>query len=480
MQFTTYGFVLVVLPLTVLGYFLLGRWGKRPAQIFLILLSMALYACGGWEGMAVFAFSTAVNILLCLTMKKKPKWVRWCLWLGVTVQLGLLAAFKYLYFFAGIVSGVTGHTFSLPDWALPLGISFFAFQQISYLADTAAGKTKDNSLTDYLLYITYYPKLLMGPIVRQNQLLEQFRRDGSHRINSQNLVNGLRQFVFGMAKKVILAETFAGAAAFLKNGEATSMELILAALAYTFQIYFDFSGYTDMATGFSRMLNIELPRNFDSPYWAMSLRDFWKRWHMSLTRFFTDYIYIPLGGSRKGNVRMILNTMLVFTISGLWHGANWTFVLWGILNGALSLFDRLTEKKRERIHPAMQWGLTFSAVTLLWVLFYADSIGQFVHIVARMFSFADTSVSEAFLNCFVNPELHLLMTMSGFVTIMNLIRGLPMLLYYGLAFGICLGCENTSRRSSRMSLGGAAALALLLAFCLSCLSRTSVFVYNNF
>lgn len=258
------------------------------------------------------------------------------------------------------------------------------------------------------------------------------------------------------------------------------MELILAALAYTFQIYFDFSGYTDMATGFSRMLNIELPRNFDSPYWAMSVRDFWKRWHMSLTRFFTDYIYIPLGGSRKGNVRMILNTMLVFTISGLWHGANWTFVLWGILNGALSLFDRLTEKKRERIHPAMQWGLTFSAVTLLWVLFYADSIDQFVHIVARMFSFADTSVSEAFLNCFVNPELHLLMTMSGFVTIMNLIRGLPMLLYYGLAFGICLGCENTSRRSSRMSLGGAAALALLLAFCLTCLSRTSVFVYNNF
>lgn len=480
MQFATYCFILVILPLTILGYFLLGHFGKLPPQVFLVLLSVSLYACGGIKGLLVFLVSILVNALLCWEITHSPARKKLLLWTGIALHVGLLVVFKYLGFFAGIAAALCRISISVPGLVLPLGISFFTFQQISYLADTASGKTEGNSLLDYLLYITYYPKLLMGPIVRQDKLLGQFRQEETYRINSENLVKGLQQFVFGLAKKVILADTFAGASAFLSMENATSMELILASLAFTFQIYFDFSGYTDMATGFSQMLNITLPQNFDSPYWALSIRDFWKRWHMSLTRFLTDYIYIPLGGNRKGKIRMMLNTMLVFLISGLWHGANWTFLLWGILNGALSLFDRATEKSRQHIHPAMQWMLTFAAVNVLWMLFNSQNIHHFIHFLGKMLTFGDTSIGDTFLQYFETPELVALLELPGFLQLRNMIRGLPMLLTYGLAFTICMSCENTTRRKYRMGTCNAILMALLLVLCLTCLSQAAVFVYNDF
>lgn len=480
MQYSTYSFILAALPLTVCGYFGLARFGEETARWFLILLSLALYAWGGWEGLLWLCVSILVNILLMLAMGRWEKGRRGLLVLGVVFHVGLLVAFKYLGFGAEILGRLLGIRFRVPGFVLPLGISFFTFQQISYLVGAFRGQTRENTLAEYLLYITYFPKLLMGPITEQSLLLEQFRQPENRRVNWENLFLGLHQFAIGLAKKVLLADTFALGAAFLHRVEATSMELLLASLCYTFQIYYDFSGYSDMACGFSRMLNIRLPRNFDSPYKAMSIRDFWKRWHMSLTRFFTTYLYIPLGGSRRGFARMAGATMLVFAVSGLWHGANWTFLFWGILNGCLCLLERVTEKRYASLHPAVQWGLTFCVVNALWILFQADSISQWVHVLARILSFENTAVGEEFLRAFLTPEIRLLLTLPGFRTANNYIRGLAMLAFLGLGFFLNLGCENVERTGERVSVFRAVGTALLLALCLSMLSSTVVFVYNRF
>lgn len=303
MQFHSAAFLLLAMPAAVVGYFLLGKWGRKPAQLFLILGSLVLYAQGGYKGLCLLCCSIAVNGLLCLWMKRASKSRTLILWLGIAFHIGLLFVYKYLGFAGEILGSVLGRGIPMPQLALPLGLSFFSFQQISYLADTYRGKTNGNTVLEYLLYSTYFPKLLMGPIVRQDALLGQFRAAEACRPDPDRIAAGLQRFAYGLFKKVILAELFAGPASWLGTSDATAAELILAAVGYGFQIYFDFSGYTDMACGFSEMLNITLPENFRSPYQALSIRDFWKRWHITLTDFFTDYIYIPLGGSRKGKLR---------------------------------------------------------------------------------------------------------------------------------------------------------------------------------
>lgn len=480
MQFHSYAFLLIALPGVTLGFFLLSRMGRRAGQLFLILASLSMYAQGDVRGIPVLLLSIAGNALLCRVMLRREKLRRAALVSGLVLHIGMLLVYKYLGFGTEIWNRLLGGELQPPEMYLPLGVSFFTFQQISYLLDTYHGKTRDNTPLEFLLYSTYFPKLLMGPIVRQEQLLHQFRQPETYIWNPENGIQGIRRFTLGLFKKCILADTFSAAAAFVFRDTASSMELLLAVLAYTFQIYFDFSGYTDMAAGFSRMLNIRLPQNFDSPYKAMSMRDFWKRWHMSLTRFFTDYLYIPLGGSRKGTLWLWCNTLLVFALSGLWHGAGGGFILWGVLNGLLSLSDRYTEKYRMDIHPAMQWMLTFAVVNVLWLLFQTGSVEQWLRVLVRIVSLGDTSISDGFLQVFAKPELEVLFGLPLLHRLRDMTRGLYMLLTYGAAFWICLGCENTDRRTDSVSVPGAIGTALLLAYCLTCLQTDSIFVYNNF
>lgn len=221
--------------------------------------------------------------------------------------------------------------YSFKELFLPLGISFITFQQIAYLVSVYREELKEPSVVDYLVYILYFPKLLMGPLAEPIDFMGQLNDAATKKVNGDHTAQGLKLFSFGLFKKMILADTFA--TAFIWGQEnisaLTSVDCILVMLSYTFEIYFDFSGYSDMAVGVSRMLNITLPMNFNSPYKAVSIRDFWKRWHISLTNFFTKYIYIPLGGSRKGKAATYLNTMVVFIISGVWHGAGWSFIVCG-------------------------------------------------------------------------------------------------------------------------------------------------------
>ena len=480
MQYSTYLFILVALPLTVCGYYLFARLGRKAANLFLIGASLCLYAYGGWKGLLWLCVSIGVNSLLLPAMKRWKKGTKALLWLGIAFHVGLLFVFKYLNFAAQTVNLMLRTAIYPPSLALPLGISFFTFQQIAYLVDASRGQREGDSFLDYVLYVVYFPKLIMGPIAPAEDLIPQFHQESRLRFRQEQFSAGMQQFTFGLFKKAVLADTFASAAVFLTMEEASALELILMMLAYTFQIYFDFSGYSDMALGFSRMLNIDLPMNFDSPYKALSIRDFWKRWHMSLTAFLTRYIYFPLGGSRKGKARTYLNTIIVFLISGLWHGASFGFVLWGLLNGLLSVFERMTEQYRKYIPKVLQWLLTFGVINVLWLLFQNGSTTEWIGRLTKILAFADTNICSGFYERFLTPEIQLLLRLLRLDMGLLWVRRAVLGLFYGGSLLLCLVPENTCRREYGMTARSAILTALLLVFCLTCLSKNAVFVYNQF
>ena len=283
-------------------------------------------------------------------------------------------------------------------------------------------------------------------------------------------------------KKMVLADTFAKGVAwgFANLSSATSGDLFLVMLFYTFEIYFDFSGYSDMAVGVSEMINITLPMNFDSPYKAGSIRDFWKRWHMSLTSFLTRYVYFPLGGSRKGSIRTYLNILIVFLVSGLWHGANWTFILWGCIHGVLQIIERIFDKPLRRQHEPMRYFCTFLAVNLLWLLFRSDSVAQWGDMLGTMFSFQNMAVSDGLIHSFVLPETIFLTDIFDVFGLNSLVRGLPMLVITVSAFLICLVPENNYRNMRKLNAVNLLLCAGAFVWAFLCLSSESVFVYFNF
>lgn len=365
---------------------------------------------------------------------------------------------------------------------MPVGISFFTFQQIAYLVSVYRKELSSVNLLDYLVYITYFPKLLMGPLMEPVDFLQKFHDPDRKKINWDHLACGIKIFSFGLFKKVMLADTFAKAVAWgYGNLEAaTAMDWLLVMLFYTFEIYFDFSGYSDMAVGVSEMLNIRLPINFDSPYQALSIRDFWKRWHISLTKFFTKYVYIPLGGSRKGKLFTYLNTMIIFIISGIWHGANWTFLLWGVLHGLLMVFDRIFERAEQKIFEPLRWGVTFFVVNVLWLLFRSDSISQWKQILKTIAHLSSTAISDGLLSTFVLPESTFLTDMLHLGVLVNGIRGFWMLVFAGGALLLCLVPENNYKKLEQNSAVTMVLAAVAFVWSFICLSAESVFVYFNF
>lgn len=483
MQFNTYIFVLAFLPITIVGYFLCGKiQGQALQRIFLILTSLLFYGFGGIEAFMWFIFSSIFNYLTMIVLKKKVGRKPIILWGNIFGNIALLFYFKYLNFVLVSTNTFFHTSFHCKNLILPLGISFFTFQQISYVLDSYHGKNVYQSFGDYMLYITYFPKILMGPIVKPQDLLAQFYDPANQKPNTENLALGIQKFNIGLFKKVLLADTFSKAVTwgFDNVQTASAIDLVIVMLAYTFQIYFDFSGYSDMAIGISQMLNIVLPQNFDSPYKAYSIRDFWKRWHMSLTGFLTEYIYIPLGGSKKGKLHTYLNTMIVFLISGIWHGANWTFILWGILHGALSVFDRITEKHRNQIHSAMQWMATFAAINVLWLLFRADNIYQWFTMLVHMVMLQNTTISNDLIAAFMQPELVFFLKLAKLEFLCDKIRGFPMLLYIVGALVMCLCFDNSNQKEYKNSSLSAVLSAALFVGCLTCFGGEAVFLYNNF
>ena len=477
MLFNSYVFILAFLPLTLLGYYLLGRLPERIPlnKLFLVLASFVFYGYNNPRYVPIIVCSILVNYALSQGMLiARRKCIRLPLMLlGLALNLGVLFYFKYHDFFVSNMNSAFGLHFALNNLALPLGISFFTFQQLSYVIDSYKRTVPRYNILDYALFVTFFPQLVAGPIVLHSEIVPQFADPKNRRFNFDNFAPGLYAFALGLFKKVIVADTFGvaveagfGAAQTLNTAEAWFV-----ALGYTLQLYFDFSGYCDVATGVALMFNIKLPLNFNSPYKSLNIREFWQRWHMTLSRFLTNYIYFPLGGSRKGTVRTCINLMIVFLASGLWHGAGWLFLLWGLLHGLASVLYRLFRRQYDALHPALQWLLTFGFVVVAWVFFRATSLADAMAILKSMVMMNFGPLRSEITSAFALP--------GGFHPGYN---ALYMLVWYAASLFACLGMRNTYEKTMafRPTLANACSTVILILYCVLSLSGVSVFLYFNF
>lgn len=562
MLFNSYVFVFVFLPCVMFLWYGLNRLGwHKLAQIALAGLSLVFYGYGHPEYLIVILSSVAGNWCISALMavreknmrkedpcgnqyvqtipkkpedenksgiryvehvtetgQKKPengkniaaqKRIRIFLGIiGIIFNVGLLFYFKYYDFFVFNVNRVTGAGLELKHIALPLGISFFTFQQISFMADRMMGKAGHYKILDYINYVTFFPQLVAGPIVNHKDLVPQFQKIADNRQVSrkgnmvcERLEKGLALFVVGLAKKVLLADKLGGVVdiAYADVAGLDTASAFVVMLAYTFQIYFDFSGYCDMAVGLGWILGIELPKNFDSPYKSKSVTEFWRRWHMTLNAFFVQYIYIPLGGSRKGMLQKLRNTMIVFLISGIWHGAAWTFVVWGVAHGCMICLENIVEKRtpnrhkkrnandstvRRKSFEKLHWFVTFSFVNLAWVLFRSGSLSQALLFYRKLFSFLWTGklweIAESLAASWNYPGLLIFQQIWGTGTeryYYLFLSGL-LLLVAGL---LCMGknayewIETKESGAGRMWL-----LAFLFMLCVISFSGVTTFLYFNF
>ena len=388
MLFHSQLFLLAFLPVALIGYY--GLASRRSARIWwLIVASFAFYGYWDFRLIPLLAGSIVVNWTLAQTHARFP--LRHLVAIGVALDIELLGLFKYADLAADSAAWLGGWEHRQWSIILPLAISFFTFQQISYLVDLGRGKAPTYRFHEFALYICFFPQLIAGPIVRHNEIIFQFsqapKRDGL----DERLSRGLTMFVVGLGKKVLLADqlgkladpVFAEAAA---GGALSTAEGWIATWAYTFQLYFDFSGYSDMAIGLALMFGFTLPINFDAPYRATSILDFWRRWHMTLTRFLRDYLYIPLGGNRFGPARQIAAMVATMLLGGLWHGAAWTFVIWGGLHGLALAVNHAWRRAGLRLPWGAGWALTVSFFALSLVLFRSESLGVTIEILTVMFA----------------------------------------------------------------------------------------------
>jgi len=359
MLFNSYQFIFLFLPITLLGFHLLGKEGyNRTAIAWLVGASLFFYGWWNPAYLALILFSIVFNYGVGVSLGYAPNSPKKksVLFLGVASNLGLLGYYKYANFFIENINVITGAEIVLDQIILPLAISFFTFQQIAYLVDVYRDKVKEHNFLHYCLFVTFFPQLIAGPIVHHKEMLPQFAQAITYRLRAKHLAVGFTIFVIGLFKKVVLADGIAVYATPVFeiaefNVALTFFEAWGGALAYSFQLYFDFSGYSDMAIGIARMFGIRLPLNFNSPYKAISIIDFWRRWHLTLSRFFRDYVYIPLGGQRKGEIRRLVNLAITMLLGGLWHGAGWTFVFWGGLHGLFLVINHIwSNAKIKMVH----------------------------------------------------------------------------------------------------------------------------------
>lgn len=503
MLFNSYIFIFLFLPIALIGYFGLNKIGKFTlAKYFLVGMSLWFYAYFNISYLWIILASIITNYLVHRTIlsnkiqRKHLILKKGVFFVGILFNIGLLFYYKYFNFFVDNVNDIFDLSFHVETILLPLGISFFTFQQIAFLVDTKRGEVDRQPLCDYMLFVTFFPQLVAGPIVSHREMLPQFANQENKRFDTANMYNGFRIFVLGLSKKVLLADIIGQAVnwGYENISVVKGWAAILLVLFYTLQIYFDFSGYCDMARGLGYLFNYKLPFNFASPYKARNIIDFWNRWHMTLTRFFTQYVYIPLGGNRKGIVRTYINVFIVFFISGIWHGAGFTFILWGVLHGLFNVFTRIYHKLMDKVsYPGKDsifWGevrvvlsiaMTFVCVGILWVFFRADSVSQAMTLLTQLFDFEAYSVVEKLAEPFVTLEIWYIFKVLGLDSI-SFINYIPMCLYMGLSLWLIWGCKNIaeSEETHKPTTAGCVLLSGLLVYCIVSLSNVSTFLYFNF
>jgi alginate O-acetyltransferase complex protein AlgI len=502
MLFNSYTFIFAFLPLTLLVFWWLAAHApRRVAIVWLIVASIFFYGWYRYENLLLLGVLLVLNYWagVYLGRHSGARRAKAVLVLGIMMNLGTLGYFKYANFFIDAVNRLFPTGWSPAAIVLPLGISFFIFQKIAYLVDAYRGKARGYSFIDYCLFVTFFPQLIAGPIVHHAEVVPQFSRQ-SYRPNAEDFSVGLTQFFCGLFKKVLIADRMALYASPIfesaaGGGSPGFIDAWIAALAYTFQLYFDFSGYSDMALGLGRLFGIKLPQNFASPYKAVNITEFWRCWHMTLSRFLRDYLYIPLGGNRQGPARRYVNLMLTMLIGGLWHGAGWNFVVWGGLHGLYLVIHHAWRAFRSKSAVAARpsglagiiggRALTFLAVVLAWIFFRAADTETAGRMLAAMFGSSGFTARSAFELATVLPAL-------GVVAL--IVWGLPntqeWLARYQPALGLAAAEKEAAPRRGLVAFWSrlawqpnplwAVLLAALAVFTFTQMSNVSEFIYWQF
>jgi alginate O-acetyltransferase complex protein AlgI len=408
MLFNSYEFLFVFLPIVIAIFFLLARWDRLGAAAWLSFSSLVFYGYWSPKYVPLLLGSVVFNFYVgrAIAVRAESGAGRALLILGVAANLLLLAFFKYCDFFVTAVNDAVGSHIALLGIVLPIGISFYTFTQIAFLADASRGLVREYRFVHYLLFVTYFPHLIAGPILHHSEMMPQFAAAAPYRLSTRSCSLGLTALSIGLAKKVLIADQFAAIVSpiFAAAHHGTQIRFAaawLGAWAYAFQLYFDFSGYSDMAIGISKLFGIDLPVNFTSPYKATNIIEFWRRWHMTLSRFLRDYLYVPLGGNRHGTIRRYLNLMATMLLGGLWHGANYTFVIWGGLHGTFLAINHGWRAMRPAAAASGLWRdvggtfVTMCCIVAAWVWFRADDVASAMNLSRGMLGFSGIAVHDS-------------------------------------------------------------------------------------
>lgn len=416
MLFNSLAYFCLFLPIVVLIFFVFNSLKLTHAStVWLILASLFFYSFWKLSYLPILLLSIAVNCVFgryLLRENQRPinlsqKNRKYLLTLGIVFNVSLLGYFKYYDFFVINISQLLPQiNLDTINIALPLGISFFTFQQIAYLVDCYRRQVKKHSVLSYFLFVSFFPQLVAGPIVHHKEMMPQFSRIRGNIIQWENVYVGLFLLGIGLFKKVVIADTFA---IWVNQGYGSPSTLLfsqawIVSMSYTIQLYFDFSGYTDMALGAARLFNIHLPKNFNSPYKALSIQDFWRRWHITLGRFLRNYLYIPLGGNKKGRTRTYLNLIITFLLGGIWHGAGWTFVAWGAAHATAICLHRLWQKNGMRLPTVVAWLITILFINTTWVLFRAPDMKSAITIISSMYTPSMQDLTGLFPSIFLSLD----------------------------------------------------------------------------
>lgn len=494
MLFSSPVFILLFLPIVFFGYFFLNRvrlvWAGR---LWLIASSLFFYAYWKIAYLPLLLGSILVNYFIGYAVSPHaasshpllPR--RKVLVVGIIANLALLGYFKYSNFLMDNINMALKTGFDVPSVILPLGISFYTFIQIAFLVDSYRGEVKDYSILSYVQFVSFFPYLIAGPIVRHHEMAPQFQSRWIRAVRYRNVMQGLFIFSIGLFKKLVLTDTFSIWANAGFDGGATSLDFLsawAASLSYTFQLYFDFSGYCDMGIGAALLFNIKLPINFNSPYKALSIQEFWRRWHMTLSRYLRDYLYIPLGGNRCSNTRLYFNLIVTFLLAGLWHGASWMFVIWGAMHGTALVVHRIWRKSGFHMPKVLAWMLTFNFINIAWIFFRAGTMRDAMRVLGGM-----VDVGSLF-HCNVADIPTKAFAWGGWFSD-DLLSALPTglaanILCYGLmaiAF-VVIKQKNSIELMKSGDYGACKVLGALLLFCVALystiLTKSPVFLYFNF
>lgn len=480
MIFNSFEFIFLFLPIVWILYYVLGRIHIPFAKTWLLVASLFFYGYWNPAYLPLILISMLLNYAIGAFLGRDRGGVyrRGILTAGILFNVLLLGYYKYYDFFVENINVVFGEDLVLKNILLPLAISFYTFQQIAYLVDSYRLETKEYNFLNYGLFVSFFPQLIAGPIVHHRQVMSQFSSKDSYRIVYENISKGLLIFAIGLFKKVAIADQFAEWAnqGYGNVGSLTFVDSWFTTLSYTLQLYFDFSGYSDMAIGLALLFNIRLPLNFNSPYKALDIQDFWRRWHITLSHFLTTYIYIPLGGNRKGPARTYLHILIIFFISGIWHGAGWTFLIWGALHGFASVICRWWKRAGYRMNNVSAWIVTFLFVHLAWVFFRALTLADALTVLKAMFGFngfyLPSGLASLVPSIDENWLLKLPFSASSIEVALTLAIGLALAFFAKNSVEIM----EQKQRNTRM----AVFIAVLLFYSVMQLQQVSEFLYFNF